>query len=130
MKNKLRCGVIGVGNMGKNHVRTYSEISDIDLVSVADNDSAVGKRIAEQYQLKFYRDYLEMIQKEDLDIVSVCVPTSLHYTIARNCIKKNINVLLEKPIASNCHEAKKLIDLSRAKKTKFLVGDQRCGYRC
>ena len=77
MRSKLRCAVIGVGNMGKNHVRTYSEINSVDLVAVADLNERFGKKEASAYNAKYYRDYEEMIEKENLDIVSICVPTSL-----------------------------------------------------
>jgi len=122
MRSKLRCAVIGVGNMGKNHVRTYSEINSVDLVAVADLNERFGKKEASAYNAKYYRDYEEMIEKENLDIVSICVPTSLHYKVAIKCINGKINILLEKPIAADIKEAREILRLANQKNIKLLVG--------
>lgn len=122
MQNKLRCAVIGAGNMGKNHVRTYSEIPSIELVAVADLNERIGNEIAKTHNIKYYKDYLEMLKKEKIDVISICVPTALHLEVALKCIDKGINVLLEKPIAMNVVDGKKIIQHAKNKKVKLLVG--------
>ena len=122
MSNKLKCAVIGVGVMGKSHVRTYAQIPHIELVAISDINAAEGKKVAEQFQTKFYQDYRELLEKEKPDIVSVCVPTSFHYPVAKYCMSKKINILLEKPIAGSVEEARKLVDFAKKNKVKFLVG--------
>lgn len=122
MENKLRCAVIGIGNMGKNHVRTYSEIPGIDLVAVADLDEKLGEAAAQSYGLSYYRDYQEMLKKESLDIVSICVPTSFHLEVAKRCIDAGAHILLEKPIAMTVEEGKKILQHAHKKKIIVLVG--------
>jgi len=119
---KYKVGVIGAGNMGSNHIRVYSEIPEVDLVAISDVNPETLKDLATEYIANFYYNYIEMIKEEELDIVSICVPTNLHYEVAKNCIKNKINVLLEKPITSNIKEAKELLELSKEYKVKFLVG--------
>lgn len=120
--NKIKAAVIGVGNMGKNHVRTYAEIPDVNLIAVADLNEGLGDATARDYNVKYYKDYNEMLAVEKIDLVSICVPTIYHYEVARNCMKKKVNVLLEKPITDNILEAKKLLKLAKQQNIKFLVG--------
>ena len=104
--------VIGVGNMGKNHARVYYELNSAELVAIADI-SQKAKEIAKKYKCKYYKDYKEMIRKEKLDAVSIAVPTSLHYKVAKDCIEMGINILIEKPITANLEEAEELIKISK-----------------
>lgn len=118
----LKVAVIGTGKMGKNHVRIFSQIPNVKIVALADTNEAIGKEIAKKYNTKLYLDYEEMLEKEELDIVSVCVPTYLHFQVGLHCLKKGINTLLEKPIASTEKEAKELLRIAAKKKVNFLVG--------
>lgn len=118
----LKLAVIGVGNMGKHHARIYSEIPSVELSSVADLDENTGTEIAKKYYTKYYKNYQEMLDSENLDIVSICVPTFLHFEVASFCLSKKINVLLEKPITSGINDGRKLLKLANKNKLKFLVG--------
>lgn len=118
---KYKATVIGIGNMGKNHARVYSEISEIELVAVSDSNP-VKDEMAKKFGARFYANFEKMIEIEEPDIVSICVPTSQHYEIAKKCILRGINVLLEKPISDNLEHAQELLVLAREKKIKFLVG--------
>jgi UDP-N-acetylglucosamine 3-dehydrogenase len=122
MKKVLNVAVIGVGVMGKTHVRVYSELAEVKLAAVMDINEQLGKEIANKYGTAYYNDIKELIGKEKLDAVSICVPTSLHFKIAKMCINAGINVLVEKPITSNISDAKKLLRLAKDKNVKLLVG--------
>ena len=78
--------------------------------------------VAGKYNIPAFDDYQKMIKSQKLDAVSICVPTSLHYLVAKNCINNGLHVLLEKPIASTVKEGEKLLELASSKKIKFLVG--------
>lgn len=119
---KLNAAVIGVGNMGKHHARNYSEIAQTKLVAVADSDPKVGEEIAKKFDVKYYQDYKEMLQKEELDLITIAVPTKLHKKVALDCIGKGINIIIEKPIAATVAEAKEIIQKAKAKNIKFTVG--------
>ena len=85
----LKVGVIGLGAMGKNHVRVYSELDEVDLVGVADIDYSLAQRIAKTYGTKPFSDYKKIIQQE-LDAVSIVVPSSLHGEVAAGiCFTKS-----------------------------------------
>lgn len=118
----MNAAVIGVGNMGRHHVRNCSEIANINLVAIADINEKIGQPLAEKYHCRFYKDYREMLKKEKLDFVSICVPTKLHKKVAIDAITSGCHILIEKPIASNISEAKEIIQKAKARGIKFSVG--------
>ena len=112
----MNVGVIGIGNMGKNHVRIYSELKGIDNVFVFDKNKAQIEKI-EKFGVKICISLKELFDK--VDAVSICVPTKHHFEIAKICIEENVPCLIEKPIAMNYEEGKRLLELDKENK---LVG--------
>lgn len=121
MDKRLKAGVIGLGSMGYNHARVYSEINDIDLVAISDISGDNLKR-TKKFCDNQYEDYKEMIKKEDFDLISIVVPTSLHKEVAIEVMNKGINVLLEKPIASTIDEASEIIECAKKNNVKLTIG--------
>lgn len=120
----MKAGVVGVGAMGQHHARVFHELSekkDVELVGVADKDIDQAKEIAEKYDAQPYEDYKELAE-QDLDVVSIVVPTSLHRKVAGVFIEKGINVLIEKPIANNMGNANALLEMGEKNGVKLLVG--------
>src|SRR2546423_1220100 len=115
----MKAAVIGIGNMGKHHARVYSHLLNVKLVAVADLNETLGVATAKKYHTKFYKNYLEMIEIEHPDVISICVPTSVHYTVAKECLQRKFNILLEKPITTTLEEAKKLLAFAKKSKVKF-----------
>lgn len=122
MPNKLKAAVIGVGNMGKNHVRTYFEIENIDLAAVTDLNEKLGSETAQTYKTEYFKDYQEMLATIKPDMVSICVPTAYHFAVAKDCIKAGVNLLLEKPITMDVKEGQELIAMTKKHKVKMLIG--------
>jgi len=118
--NKLNIAVIGTGAMGKSHARIYSDMDKVELVAVCDKDEKTVNEIAKKYNTKPFTDYKDI--NEDLDAVSVCVPTKLHKDITLFFIKKGVNVIVEKPIANNIEEAKKITEAAKENNVKLMVG--------
>ena len=116
MSEKLRVGVVGAGSLGQHHARNYFNIEDCELTCIADVNSAAGE-IAEKYGAGFFSDYKNMTDM--VDAVSIVVPTTLHYEVAKFFLENGKHVLLEKPITATADEAKKLLKLH--KKNKNLV---------
>ncbi|RLG14620.1 MAG: gfo/Idh/MocA family oxidoreductase [Candidatus Nanohalarchaeota archaeon] len=115
----IKVGVIGVGAMGKNHVRIYSKFDNVNLVAVADSDKSNLDKIN---GCNKYTEYKDMLKQEKLDIVSVVVPTKLHKKIAIDVMRNNISVLIEKPIASTLKEAQYIIDCACKMNVKLTIG--------
>lgn len=119
---KLRVGVVGSGAMGKSHIRIYSELNNVDLVAVCDKNKEEIRNLKGKYHLSTYNNVEDMLKNEKLDAVSVCVPTKYHKDIGLKFIDNNINVLIEKPLATNTIEAKEIVRKAENKKVKLLVG--------
>jgi len=117
----LKLGVIGVGVMGRNHARVYSELPDVELIAVADVDKELAISVAESYNCKAYANYKDLLG-ENLDAVSIAVPTTLHKRVALDAIEKRINVLVEKPIADTVKNADEIIEAARQEGVKLMVG--------
>jgi len=118
----IRAAVIGVGMMGQNHVRVYREIAGVQLVAVADSDAKLRDTVGTRHHVTTYADYIEMLEKEKPQIVTVAVPTVLHHEVASAAITRGIHVLIEKPIAETQADGQALIDLARAHNVILTVG--------
>jgi UDP-N-acetylglucosamine 3-dehydrogenase len=118
---KLKVVVIGAGNMGRNHLRTYSNIEGVELLALADINPEAEK-LAKEYGIKCYSDYKKMFDELKPDAVSVVVPTPLHHKIGIEAMERGINCLVEKPIASTPEEGDELIAVAKKHKVIFTVG--------
>tara|TARA_Y100000310_G_scaffold274378_1_gene290355 strand:- start:1197 stop:2192 length:996 start_codon:yes stop_codon:yes gene_type:complete len=119
--NEINVAVIGLGSMGKNHARVYSKMDDVNLVAVCDVNGE-AKDVASEFNANYYKDHKEMFEKEEIDAVSICVPTKLHKRVAIDAIENKINVLVEKPIATTKEEAKEIIDAAEKNNVKLMIG--------
>ena len=114
--------MIGAGSMGFNHARIYAEMDDVELVAVADPDPLACRRIFNTYRPHIYDNYLELLDRERPDLVSVAVPTRLHVEVACDAMSRGVHVLVEKPLALTIEEGRVIIDAAREFGTKLSVG--------
>lgn len=117
----LRIGVIGVGAMGKNHARIYSELSQVELVGVADVDFALAQSVGKKYHATAFSDYAELIGQK-LDAVSIVVPTSMHKEVALYTARSRVSMLIEKPLADSLAAAREIVEACQANDVKLMVG--------
>ena len=117
----MRVGVIGVGVMGKNHARVYSKLPGVELVGIADIDSESASATAKTYHTRAFTDY-EQLLKQNLDAVTIAVPTSLHKKVSLDVVQAGVSMLVEKPIADTVENADEIISASRRKGVKLMVG--------
>lgn len=106
-ERKLRVGVVGVGSMGKNHARVYSELPQADFTAILDPNAEVAGPLAEQYGAKLVgtlEEFLELV-----DAATIASPTAYHHSAGLALIKAGKHLLIEKPIASNAAEAFELV---------------------
>ncbi len=104
----------------RNYYRLLNE-GYIDFISVADIDVS-KKNLADRFGIPFYKDYIKMISKCDLDAVSIAVPTKLHYEVSVNVFKYGVNALIEKPITYDLDSAYKLAEEAKRYNVKVMVG--------
>jgi len=115
-----RVAVIGVGHLGKQHARLYSELEGIELFGVVDILEPRVKEVAQLYKTDAYTDYRDVFGK--VEAVSLAVPTIDHARIALDLLEHGIDVLVEKPISSTAEEARMLIDVATRKNRVLQVG--------
>jgi predicted dehydrogenase len=122
MTKILRAAVIGAGSMGRNHARVYAEMDDVDLVAVADPAAEVLAKVAQRHRVRTYTDYHEMLDREQLDLVSIAVPTEQHFAVACDTLRARIPTLVEKPIAATVAEGAALIALAQEVGIMLMIG--------
>lgn len=120
----LKVGIVGCGLIGRTHAYCYADIKDkIQVVAVADICEDKAQRVAKHFEnVNIYSDALEMLSKENLDIVDICLPTYLHTEYAVSAMQKGINVFIEKPVCLTKEESELLLDTERKTGVKVGVG--------
>lgn len=120
MAKVVRIGVFGVGHLGKIHLRLLKEISGFEIVGFFDPDDKNAQHAEKEFGIKRFDSAKKLIEQCDaLDIVS---PTTTHFAIAHDCIKKAKHVFIEKPLASSLKEARQLVELVDEARVKAMVG--------
>lgn len=133
MKNlkvkKLRYSLIGCGRIAINHIQAYLDNNkDLELVALCDIDTSKAEELIEKFNLEkkiaIYRDYKVMIGKENLDLVVIAVNSGKHAELSIECLRKKINVIVEKPMALSIKDADKMIEIAKKNKVKLCVSHQ------
>jgi predicted dehydrogenase len=120
MSDKIRVGVIGVGHIGKEHVRIYSSLQGVILAGVYDASRAQGERVASRFRTRLFNSLEEMWQ--EVDAVSVASTTPTHYPLGRAALERGKHVLIEKPITDNPEHARMLVELAAERGLILQVG--------
>lgn len=119
-ERKIRVGVIGVGHVGQHHARIYRELPGAELAGIADIDPARLQEVKRVAEAPVFQDYRELFGH--VEAVSLAVPTHLHAQIARECLDRGVDVLVEKPMAQTLEEAEELTDLAKRRGRILQVG--------
>ena len=118
----LRVGVVGVGHLGQHHARVYTELLDARLVGVADSDIDRAKTIGDHLGAAAYSSIEELINCQRPEALSIVVPTSQHFEVAKKAMQAGIHVLIEKPVTTRPDEAEELLKLADKKGLVLQVG--------
>ncbi len=117
---KLKCAVIGTGYLGKFHAEKYAGLDDCELVAVVDINEETAKDVAEKWGAQALTDYQPLLGQ--VDAVSIVVPTSLHYAVAKDFLQAGSHVLVEKPITVTVEQADELIEIAEKNQRILQVG--------
>jgi len=120
MTQRIKVGVIGVGHLGEHHARIYSELPEADLIGIYDLDMDKAKSKAEKYKTTYFKELNELLEK--VEAVSLVVPTSSHYEVAKKILDRNVHILIEKPITETVQQAEELIQIAKNKNLTLQVG--------
>jgi predicted dehydrogenase len=116
----VKVGVVGVGAIGRNHARIYSELESAELVGICDADEARAQEIAAEFGTEAVPTLDELISR--IDAASISTPTVTHRDIGMQMLEAGKHVLVEKPISDSVDDAKAMIDLAHQRGLALQVG--------
>ncbi|MHC4482022.1 MAG: Gfo/Idh/MocA family oxidoreductase [Planctomycetota bacterium] len=123
--DKIRTAVVGAGKMGAIHAKVYDQLPQSDLVAVVDIDADRAKRLANQYNCSAFTDCADILGR--VDAVTIATPTVTHQKLAKIFIESNVAVMIEKPLAANVKEGKKIVELVKKNNNIVATGhSERC----
>lgn len=111
--------VVGVGNMGSNHIRVYDELPDAELVEIVEPDPDRAISVAEQYEVTVH-DAVDDISTATA--ATVAVPNDHHRPVAEECLDMGLDILIEKPLAMTVEDARAIADAAEANDAILQVG--------
>ena len=121
MSEKIAIGVIGTGNMGRNHVRVLQSMQqDYEFIGIYDADERRAATIADVYDTVAFTQLDALLER--VDAVSIAVPSFLHKEIALQAAAAGCHVMLEKPIALNVKDAQAIIQACQQAGVLLMVG--------
>ncbi|UCD87014.1 MAG: Gfo/Idh/MocA family oxidoreductase [Desulfobacterales bacterium] len=116
----LHVGVVGVGYLGRFHAEKYARIDGVKLAGVVDIIPERAENVAKRLGTEPFTDYRDLIGQ--VDAVSVAVPTPLHFSVSRDFLQNDVDVLIEKPMTETLEEADALIEIADSRGPIIQVG--------
>lgn len=120
MNNTIKCGVAGVGYLGKHHARIYKSLEGCDLVGVYEPNDEAATGICEEYQCLRFDSLTELA--DACDVISVVCPTDKHAEVASPLMEKGCHLLVEKPLCVSVAEAESMLEQAKKSGTILQVG--------
>lgn len=117
----MKFAIIGCGFIAEKHATAIENINGAKLVAVSDKIEENMQPYIDRYGASPYEDLEEMLENEDIDIVSICTPTGLHAPIAIKVAKAKKHIVLEKPIAMTLEESDQIIEACQRNNVKLAV---------
>jgi len=125
MEGKVGFGIVGCGVIAPWHIGGVARAEGGQLVAVCDEVKEKARKLGEEHKVEWYTDYQRMLEREDLDVVSLCTPSSLHPQQAVLAARSGKHVLTEKPMAVTLKEADSMIEACHKAGVKLGVIFQR-----
>jgi predicted dehydrogenase len=110
----VRLGIVGVGQIGKSHLRNYAKIEGAEMVAAADVNEAELKRVAQEFGIpNAYTNFRELLRRDDIEAVDVCLHNNFHAPVTNAALKAGKHVYCEKPMAGSYIDAKSMYDTAK-----------------
>ena len=114
MTEKVRLGIIGVGQIGKHHLENYSKIENVELVAIDDIDEAELNRVGDLYGITHrYTNFQKMLERDDIQAIDVCLHNNLHMTATVAALNAGKHVYCEKPMAGSYIDAETMYNTAQ-----------------
>jgi predicted dehydrogenase len=124
MKDKIRIGIIGAGNIARNaHIPAYLKQENVEVAGVCDINAERAKEVADKFSIKHaVSDANDLLSIERLDAVSICTSNSSHCALGLAAAEAGKHILCEKPMAITVEEAKRMKDAAERNGIIFVMG--------
>jgi predicted dehydrogenase len=116
----IKIGVIGTGHLGKIHLNCLKNIPTVELIGFYDAQIPVAEEVEQQYKIKKYPTESSLI--DACEAVDIVAPTTLHYDLAMEAMRKGKHVFLEKPITATLQQSQEIVSYTKAHNLKVQVG--------
>jgi UDP-N-acetylglucosamine 3-dehydrogenase len=121
--DRLRVGVIGVGDWGEKHLQALRTVPNVEVTAICDTDKARAQKVAARHRVRrSYTDFKELFGNEDLDAVHVVTPEPAHRAPVVEAARRGVHVLVEKPLATSLQDADSMIEATKKHKVILMVG--------
>lgn len=119
-----KIGIIGCGGIAREHARAYGKINNVKVIAGAELDTDKRENFAKDFGLQSsYENYQEMLEKESLDIVSVCTWPKTHSdAVCKAAQSACKGIMCEKPMASSLGEADRMLKACRENNVRLAIG--------
>ncbi|WP_075980398.1 Gfo/Idh/MocA family protein [Bacillus massilinigeriensis] len=117
----IKVAVLGAGTMGSVHAEAYSKMKNTQLVGIVDIRKSIGLSVAERVNTTLYSSVDEMLEKENPDVVDICLPTYLHREYVERIAKAKKHIICEKPIARTLEQAREMIEITEREGVKLFI---------
>ena len=119
---KVGLGIIGLGYIGKTHLRHSLKLPNVDLIAVSDLSKKALNEAKNAGIKKTFTSYAQLLKEPDIDAVIIALPTHLHLRCAEQAAEASKHIFLEKPIARNLEEARKIVRVAQENSAKLMMG--------
>lgn len=121
MLKKLGFGIIGMGNVSTIHARCIQQIDGCQLIAVCGRSQEKAKKAGLEYSVPYYTNFRDLINRDDIDVVSICTPSGMHLEPALAVAQARKHVIVEKPIETTLERADQMIQACQQANVKLAV---------
>jgi predicted dehydrogenase len=119
---KIKVGVIGVGQIGKHHLSGYEKMSDVEIVAVSDVNEAEAERVAKQYGIgQTFTNFRDLLAVPEIQTVDVCLHNNFHAPMTIAALEAGKNVYCEKPMAGTYADALSMYEAAQRTGRKLSI---------
>jgi myo-inositol 2-dehydrogenase/D-chiro-inositol 1-dehydrogenase len=125
VSSSVRTGLIGYGAWGRHHARAIAAVSEAELTAICTrSEESLAAARTDHPHATIYTDYRELLDREDVELCDVVLPSDLHDEVSRAVLESGRHLLLEKPMTLSLADGRQLIELARARGRVLAVGHE------
>ncbi|MFC2076384.1 Gfo/Idh/MocA family protein [candidate division KSB1 bacterium] len=122
--NEVSVGIIGARFAADLHTTSYSRLTGVRIAAICDKDEATVKEFASARGIPdYYTDYRPMLERKDIDLISVCVPNFLHHEMVLAAAEAGKDIICEKPLATKLSDAEEMVAVCREAGVKLMYAE-------